>query len=106
MNVDVLGTSYHVKQSNKVDDLTLEECDGYCDFSIKEITVGTFQSQVGAMQDLDCYKKKVIRHELIHAFLYESGLAHNSWGSNEEIIDWIACQFPKILKAFEDAECL
>ena len=37
--------------------------------------------------------KKVIRHELVHAFLFESGLSVNSWADNEEIVDWIAIQF-------------
>nr|WP_300210091.1 hypothetical protein [uncultured Anaerostipes sp.] len=27
-------------------------------------------------------------------------------GADEELIDWIAIQFPKILKVFEGANCL
>ena len=54
------------------------------------------------MRDLD-----KIRHELVHAFAYESGLAENSpWAFNEEMTDWIAIQFPKMLKAFETAMVL
>ena len=53
----------------------------------------------------------VIRHEIIHAFLFESGLAQNtndveSWAMNEEMVDWLAIQFPKLLKAFKEAECI
>lgn len=55
--------------------------------------------------------KKVLRHEVIHGFLYESGLWNNSgnveaWGRSEEITDWIAIQFPKMLKAFQEVGCL
>jgi hypothetical protein len=58
------------------------------------------------------YNKKVLRHEIIHAFLHESGLSGNSlqyegaWSQCEEMVDWIAIQFPKMLRAFQDANCL
>ena len=56
---------------------------------------------------MESFRKKVARHEIIHAFLYESGLSHNSeWANNEEMIDWIAIQFSKMLKAFEEIECI
>ena len=49
---------------------------------------------------------------MIHAFLAESGLSANalsnytSWAENEEMVDWIAIQFPKILEVFKEADCL
>ena len=106
MTVDVLGEKYSIRQSDKVKDINLETCDGYCDTSIKSIVIGTFQDFPDSIKDLDSYKNKVTRHELIHAFLFESGLSHNSWAANEEIVDWIANQFPKMLKAFEITKCL
>ena len=106
MTVDVLGTKYSIEQSNKVDDMCLENCDGYCDRSVKKIVIDTFQDAPNALKDLDEYRKQVIRHELVHAFLNESGLMGESWGTNEEIVDWIACQFPKLLKAFEETDCI
>ena len=49
----------------------------------------------------------MLRHEIVHAFLYESGLDVSSeWARNEEIVDWIALQTPKLQKAFEEAGCL
>jgi len=63
-------------------------------------------SDVMAKQNMQDYKNKVIRHELVHAFLFESGLAGNSWASNEEIVDWIAYMFPKMKAAFEAANAL
>ena len=101
MTVNVLGTEYTIKESNKVDDPNLETCDGYCDTSTKTIVIDTFKDSPGSLGDLEAYKNKVIRHELAHAFLYESGLSCNSWAKDEEVVDWIALQFPKLLKAFE-----
>ena len=104
--VDVLGTEYTIKQTNKYEDINLENCDGYCDHSTKTIVIDTFKDSPDSLKDLESYKKQVIRHELIHAFLFESGLDCNSWGKNEEIVDWIACQFPKLMKAFKMTDIL
>lgn len=47
--------------------------------------------------------EKLVRHELIHAFLLESGLDANAltydeaWPLNEEMVDWMALQLPKLL---------
>lgn len=106
MTVDVLGTEYTIKQSNRVADVNLEKCDGYCDHSTKIIVIDTFKDSPDSLKDLESYKKQVIRHELIHAFLFESGLEGSSWGKDEEIVDWIACQFPKLMKAFEKIDIL
>lgn len=100
MTVDVLGTKYNITESNSVKDISLNNADGYCDYSTKQIVIDTFQDSPGSLADLDKYKKQVVRHELIHAFLFESGLGAESWGTNEEIVDWIAFQFPKIAEAF------
>lgn len=49
------------------------------------------------------YQKEVIA-SIVHAFLFESGLAENSeWAQNEEMVDWFACQAPKIYAAFRAA---
>ena len=56
--------------------------------------------------------KKNLRHEIIHAFLFESGLSSNTnccigaWAEYEEMVDWIAIQFPKILKVFKEVGCI
>lgn len=107
--VDVLGVEYTIKQLDKVKDLSLENCDGYCDHTTKTIVIDTFmnyEGQPSALGNLNDYEKKVIRHELIHAFLFESGLGGCSWAKDEEIVDWIAAQFPKMMKAFETINSL
>ncbi len=107
MQIKVLGTPYTLKESNKVDDPALESCDGYCDDTVKVCVIDTMNcTDAMAKQDMQDYKKKVIRHELVHAFLSESGLSTNSWAANEEIVDWIAAMFPKMKIAFEQAERL
>lgn len=106
MKVNVLGVQYKIKQLDESRDARLKGIDGYCDFSTKEIVIDTFVEDIDTLKDLIAYKDKVIRHELVHAFLYESGLDVNSWARNEEVVDWIAIQFPKLLKVFKEVEVI
>lgn len=106
MTVNVLGIKYTIKESNKVADQILEHADGYCDFTTKTIVIDTFKDSPNSFKNLESYKKQVIRHELVHAFLFESGLDGCSWAKNEEIVDWIACQFPKLQNAFAQCDAI
>ena len=108
-SVQVLGVPYFVHTGNAADFPTLHDCDAYCDTSVKDIAVDDMEMDVGqrgAKADLTRHQRKCLRHELIHAFLYESGLAENSWARNEEVVDWIAIQAPKLLRAFEELRCM
>lgn len=48
--------------------------------------------------------KEVGRHEILHAFFDESGL--EGYSQNEQLIDWLAAQSPKIFKVFTELELL
>ena len=99
--VNILGQEYRII-FGQVTDPRLETADGYCDFTTKQIVVRSdIPETVDTVADLDVYKNKVLRHEIIHAFLYESGLDSNSWGSNEEVVDWIALQLVKIVQVVD-----
>lgn len=109
--VNILGTEYSIFFREEKDDSKLKNCDGYMDGSVKKIVVGVFESDEMSLENLEDYSKKVLRHEIIHAFLYESGLWNNSetvdnWGRSEEITDWIALQFPKMLRVFNEVGAL
>lgn len=105
--INVLGSEYTLYESNAKEDANLVNGDGYCDTSTKECVVDEMDPrEPGQKKNLPAYKQAVKRHELIHAFLYESGLDVCSWAQNEALVDWIAIQFPKLAKAFEEAECL
>ena len=108
MKVNVLGTEYNVYESNAENDAKMEKRDGYCDTSTKVCVVDEMKSTViDQKANIEEYKKSVIRHELIHAFLYESGLDVCSYFAKDEtIIDWIAIQFPKMLETFKEANAL
>lgn len=109
MKIDILGTEYEISFKTREDDSLLERCDGYTDKTVKKIVVSSKEDDC-ELADFAWYQKKVLRHEIIHAFLLESGLqenfTHPEYGHDENFIDWIAVQFPKILKAFKAADAL
>ena len=109
MKIDILGTEYEISFKMREDDSLLERCDGYTDKTVKKIIVSKKEDDC-ELADFVWYQKKVLRHEIIHAFLLESGLqenfTHPEYGHDETFIDWIAVQFPKILKAFKAADAL
>ena len=102
MKIEVLGVKYNLILNDSQEDYPiLKEADGATDTSIKRILIAKMEKDFRTLEDLRYYQNKVLRHELIHAFLYESGLSVNSeWASNEEIVDWIAIQFPKLFEIF------
>lgn len=115
MKISVLGVPYTVRCVLSSKDKHLEDCDGYCDTSTKTIMVRDYteeeRREVDALRDLDAYKHKCMRHEIVHAFLYESGLSVNAlddgpWATNEEMVDWLAIQGPKLHAAWIAAKCL
>ena len=109
MEIDVLGTKYTITETSAQKDKFLEKCDGYCDKTLKKIVIIT-QDANCEIGDFGVYRRKILRHEIIHAFLFESGLhenfKHDEFGHDETTVDWIAVQFPKLYQAFKAADCI
>ena len=102
MTVNLLGREYSIYTRPRAEDAKLKEYDGYCDYSVGEIVTVQREDDPMNMRDQDAVDKRILRHEIIHAFAAESGLTDESaWAMNEEMTDWIAHQFPKMLAAFK-----
>lgn len=98
----ILGNEWKITESAETEDMRLKDCDGYTDWTTKEIVVE--REIYGNLGDMNAYVRKVKRHEIIHAFLLESGLAECSdWAQNEEMVDWLARMGPKINAAWQAA---
>lgn len=107
MVVNVLGTDYNVVSEERHENHLLKANNGYCDPTAKEIiVVKEFDSDDVEVLKPEEVKKQILRHELTHAFLFESGLHLECWADNEEIVDWISLQFPKMALVFADLELL
>lgn len=107
MKINILGVPYTIQYKSPQKDTLLQTCDGYCDKSSHRIVVNTENVN---LDNFPRYQKQCLRHEIIHAFMFESGLGsnweHKQIGQEETTIDWIAVQFPKLLKAFKKAGAL
>lgn len=106
--INVLGTEWTIRCGTPQEYPMLDDCDGYTDKTTREIIVAS-EMPDNELGDFEAYSRKVLRHEIIHAFLFESGL-HENWehqcGHDETYVDWIAAQFPKLLEAFKEADAL
>ena len=113
--IDILGTKHEVRFRKRKEDPRLENLDGYYDPTVKLIVACEFEPSTDENVDVQNFKalrQKVLRHEIVHAFLYESGLHvnanvwHGAWPESEEMVDWFAIQGPKIYAAWQEADCL
>ena len=108
--VNILGTTYKVYLNVPcAKDPKLDGLFGYTSVHDKKIVVADIRTIPGweSSDDVtvaDVYSSTV-RHEVIHAYLAESGLNGSAngvtcWALNEEMVDWFAVQFPKLVKTF------
>lgn len=105
--VDILGTPYVIRFYRGNDDAKLENASGYTETFSKEIVIDDSEPDERTVNDFESFKRKVLRHEIVHAFLQESGLGGCSdWARNEEVVDWIALQFEKMQTAMKEAGAL
>ena len=107
MKVFILGREYEFYETTPDKDPVLKNADGYCDKSTAVCVIDARrEKELNDLDDMDSHKRKVSRHELIHAFLAESGLVEQCDWACEEMIDWLAYQFPKMMDVFKTVGCL
>ena len=111
--VNILGTDYSIKVIEPTEDMNKNNWVGLCSSLKKEILISDLsnRSDLDSIQ-VNLYQKETLRHEIIHAFYNESGLQDSclafdgSWAKNEEMVDWLAIQIPKIFEAMKFVDCL
>lgn len=113
----VLGTEWTCIRETLEEEPSYKDCDGWCDPSVKEIHVRVYTDEEKKTDDFayanrEEIDKRVIVHEVIHAYFFESGLWRNSlsvegpWAMNEECVDWLAIQFPKIVESCSELDAI
>lgn len=105
--IDILGTRYFIelKKQNELAKITEAEKDsfvyGLCNYNDRKIYIDE------EIAKIDEIYKTTLRHELVHAFLYQSGLATQcDFAQNEMLVDWIALQFPAMYQSFKKIDVL
>ena len=104
MKANILGQDYDI-----LIDETLKDRgrDGECLMYEKKINIKPVQDMLesdASMSSKVTSWNETLRHELIHAFFFESGLVE--YGGDETLVDFIGEQFPKLRQIFDEAGCL
>lgn len=118
-SIDILGESWQLvfvdpkQKGSGFDDH--RSASGYCSphnrkIVLREVKSCNFPDDFTLLDKMHAINK-TLRHEIIHAYLYESGLDGNAfcttkaWPKNEEMIDWFAIQGPKIVSTWNKVDC-
>ena len=108
MEINILGTNYEIKKLSESDYPKLKTLDanGLAELYSKQLIINSeMNRQTGnEYANFEGYENKTIRHEIIHAFFHESGLV--DYCQDEDLVNWLALQAPKMIKAFQEANCL
>ena len=104
MVVNVLGTDYTVVVDEKENNPKMQGASGYIELYSKKIVLKNIQESKMSFEDVDEFRRKVLRHEIAHAFFHEAGAS--DYCDDEKLIDWLALIIPKMFTAMQKAECL
>lgn len=105
VSVTILGTPYKIIFETEKENPKLKGLDGYCDWTTQIISINKSILDDGYLDcvgNLDFEVKKIVRHEIAHAFFMESGMT--KYAEDEVLVEWIASQFQKINTAFLKVE--
>lgn len=101
MKVNILGTDYEILIQN--DNPKMQDSDGFCEWCSKKIVItDSYRDDEDALENIDDYIHKVIRHEAFHAFFAEMGI--RKWLQDEELVDMLAMQYPKLRKIMDECD--
>lgn len=104
--VSILGQEYKLIEQTEQENPKLKGNSGLCEWWSKELVFDFSDlDEPDTMDNIEEYKKNVIRHEIVHAFFHEAGL-EKSYGRDETLVDWLALQIPKLVKSMQEAKCL
>jgi hypothetical protein len=115
IKIHILGSTWTITGKHIADDKILNTAEGYTEVSSRNIVYRVYTPlEIKNYSIGNPYRSRneTVRHEIIHAYLYESGLWNDSsmvkgaWAMNEEMVDWIATQLPKIIDTCKEAGAL
>ena len=103
--IDILGAKYKLYFKKVKEDKTLKGLNGYCDYEMKIIVVSKKLTEKHFT-----LAKKTIVHEIIHAFIYESGIINYpdivSWTRSEQCVDFFAMHYTKMFNLYKELDLI
>lgn len=97
--VNILGQPWRVKICSIATEPRLKTMSGFTDHTSHFIGITDPAEKDTNLDNPVEMVKDIMRHEIVHAYMYESGLGdswEHNYGQDETIVDWIALQFNKM----------
>ena len=106
MKVNILGVDYEIIEQTSKENPKLDEANCICEIWSKKIVLAAdiIEPHKMLVEKPEEFKNKVLRHEIVHAFFAESGLLN--YCNDENLVDYLAVQLPKMVKAMNEVDCL
>ena len=106
MEINILGQKYELLVLNEKEfpKLKIHKASGLAELYDKKLIINNDNciENEFTYDNLKEYIHKVVRHEIIHAYFHESGLTN--YGEDEQLVEWLSHQIPKIVKTINEAE--
>lgn len=101
--INIMGEKWRIVWSD--DEEVFDDCFGIT-YGYTNIILMSKLSE-GSQLDWVYNQKRVLRHEILHAYLFSCGLVNSSnscehWADNEEMVDWFARISPKIFDTYKE----
>lgn len=105
MEINILGERYEVVIETEDVNPKLKDADGICEVYSKKLILDlSYTKDPDCFDNITEYVHKVLRHEAFHAFFAEMGI--KGWFQDEELVDMLAMQYPKIRKIMDECDSL
>ena len=106
MTIDILGTKYKIKYQTEEENSKLIGANAIFEAFSKELIIDkdNMAPAIRKHDNLSGFNKKVMRHEIIHAFLFEGGLSN--YHGDETLTDGLAILLPKMFKVMSKLKVL
>lgn len=108
-SVMVAGVPYSIQlvPHGTYDTIADDTNEGMCDYTVKEIVAHdpTMEAREGDdMKNLEFITNNTVKHELVHAFLFETG--NSEYAEDEKLVKLIALSIEKLHKLCADANAI
>lgn len=100
----VVDTVYTLHYASEVDNYKMRNANGITELYSKEIILdlGDAFTSPDAMDKVELYYERVLRHELMHAFFFELGF--RNYCDDESLVDLLAIKFSSLEKLLSQAD--
>lgn len=102
--MNILGTEY--KLIIDTDYCEDAGADGITERYEKKIYMRSVQDMLDKDSSIQAKQRRydeTLRHEIVHAFLFESGL--DKYGCDETVVQWMAAKMPQVTQIFKETGC-